>query len=98
MANGLPETQARLASARAFCLAVADCEPEDAAFLMSGILQRMSVGAPPPVFISAMDDARWWASRATPHELKAYCLASFKAMTPKTQRDFLAHVQRGAAA
>jgi hypothetical protein len=45
-----------------------------------------------------MDDAAFWADMAEPGELEAYCLASFKRMIPARQMDFLAFVQRRAAA
>ena len=56
---------------------------------------RASLGAagdPLPAFLGGMDDARFWASLATPEELKAYALASFEAMTPKDQAAFFRHI------
>ncbi len=82
----------RLESATALCRAIAACEPEDAAFLMNGILERMCAGSPTPVFLSAMDDARWWVSIATHAEVKAWALACYEQMPAATRAAFLGHV------
>lgn len=51
-----------------------------------------SMGSPSPPFLGGMGDARWWASYATPQELKAYALACFEAMTPQDQAAFFRHI------
>ncbi|NUB42872.1 hypothetical protein GEU84_000610 [Fertoebacter nigrum] len=88
----------RADAATALCHAIAECDPRDAREIMDAALADLAMGSPLPVFLSAMDDARWWASFATPPELKAYALACFEAMRPKVRVAFLAHVQRGAVA
>ena len=87
----------RAIASSALCLAIAECDPDDACQIMSAALADLSRGAPLPVFVSALDDARWWASISAPHEVKAFALACFEVMRPKVQAAFLAHVQRGAA-
>jgi len=84
----------RAEAATALCHAIAECDPQDACEIMAAALEDL--GSPLPVLLSAMDDARWWASFATPNELKAYALACFEAMCPKVRAAFLGHVQRGA--
>lgn len=52
-------------------------------------------GSPLPPFFSPMDEAAWWTGIASPEELAAYCLATFKAMPRVRQAAFLDHVQGG---
>lgn len=84
----------RAKAATALCHAIADCDRDDAVVILSVALSDLSMGSPLPVFLCAMDDARWWASLAAPHELKAYALACFEAMRPKVQTAFLTYVQK----
>jgi hypothetical protein len=93
------EYRSRAAAATALCHAIADCHRDDAVVLMSAALSDLSAGAPPPrVWVDALDDARWWARFATPMEHKAYALACFEALRPKSQAAFLAKVQGRIAA
>jgi hypothetical protein len=87
----------RAEAATALACAIGECHPEDACEIMAAALESLSVGAPLPVFVSIMDDARWWASCASPAEIKAYALACFEAMRPKVRDAFLGYVQRGSA-
>ncbi len=57
-----------------------------------------AAGAPLPAFLGHMDEAQFWASLASPAELEAYCLASFRRMAPARQAAFLRFVQGRAAA
>lgn len=56
------------------------------------------IGMPDAPFLSFMDQAAFWADMAEPAELDAYALASFRAMRPERQQDFLFYVNRGATA
>ncbi|WP_282129523.1 hypothetical protein, partial [Roseobacter litoralis] len=47
---------------------------------------------------SYMDEAAFWADRAAPRELEAYCLATFSRMTEGRQADFLTFAERRSAA
>ena len=49
-------------------------------------------GEPLPPFISPMDEAEGWSRIASPRELEAFAIASFKAMRPERQAAFLAFV------
>lgn len=51
-----------------------------------------AAGDPLPPFLGGMEDARFWASWASPNELKAYALACFEAMEPKDQAAFYRHI------
>ena len=51
-----------------------------------------ATSAPLPAFLGGMEDARSWASWASPSELKAYALACFEAMPPKDQAAFFRHI------
>lgn len=63
-----------------------DCALETAAAALGAI------GSPAPAFLGGMDDARTWASWASPEELKAYALAAFEAMPKKEQNAFFRHI------
>lgn len=73
--------------------AIRECDPTDAALILSDELERLRLGAPIPPPLNAMDEARAWAEWATLFERKAYFLACFDAMPPKDQADFLAYVK-----
>lgn len=88
----------RAESATALCHAIAECDPDDAVVLMSAALVSLSVGAPLPIWIDTVDEARWWARLATELELKAWALASFEALRPKARSAFLAYAQGRAVA
>jgi hypothetical protein len=72
--------------------AIRECDPTDAALILSDELERLRIGAPIPPLLNAMDEAQTWASWATPFEIKAFCLACYNAMPPKAQAGFLAYV------
>ncbi|KQI67601.1 hypothetical protein AN189_14920 [Loktanella sp. 3ANDIMAR09] len=55
-------------------------------------------GYPLPSEVDAMDDARWWAARASRQEVKAFALASFEAMPLTDRQAFLAYVSAARAA
>lgn len=67
-------------------------EPRQAVFDLAHWGYTEGAGPPLPPWFNVMDDAHWWASYASRHELKAYALASFEAMTPRDRAAFLAHV------
>ena len=77
--------------------AIAICEREDAVVILTAALADLSSGAPLPLFTAALDEARWWASFTTPHELKAYLLACFEALNPEVRVAFLRYVQKRVA-
>lgn len=77
---------------RAFMVAVllATLDPESVADIAATAVG--AAGDPSPPFLGGMEDARSWASWASPSELKAYALACFEAMTPKDQAAFYSHI------
>lgn len=50
-------------------------------------------GMPCRLLGTEMEQAAFWADRALPQERDAYCLATFQAMPPKRQAEFLAYVR-----
>ncbi len=60
--------------------------------LMTAAAVIGAAGEPLPPFLGGMDDARAWASWASPAELRAYALACFEAMTPKDQAAFFRRI------
>ncbi|ROT99069.1 hypothetical protein [Histidinibacterium lentulum] len=55
-------------------------------------LALRGAGAPLPPFLGGMADARFWASRASPAERKAYALAAYEAMSPSDQAALFRHI------
>lgn len=81
---------ARLSVEERACLAKAALIslPDDIAELVADDSQ----GGPLPAFLSLMEDARFWASKATRREKKAHVLAGFEAMAASDQADFIKHI------
>ena len=92
------EYRKRAEAATALCLAIAECDTSDACEIMAAALADLGKGAPIPVFMSVVDDARWWAGNATTIEIKAFAMACCELMTPRVRKSFLGYVQRGVAA
>lgn len=89
-----PQYRLRAERATTLCLAIADCEREDAAPILEAALLSMSAGHPTPPLLGIMDAAAWWADFALPIELDAYALACFNRMTPQRRTAFLNYVGR----
>lgn len=66
--------------------ALADLEPWQAEKVAASVLG--AADAPLPSFLGGMDDARFWASLATPKELDAYAAACFEVMPAYRQMAF----------
>ena len=88
----------RRAWAMALRHAIRECDPTDAALILSEELEKLRIGAPIPPLLNAMDEAQAWAEWASPFEVKAYALACYNAMPPKVQAGFLCYVTGRAAA
>ncbi|MDO5371098.1 hypothetical protein [Paracoccus sp. (in: a-proteobacteria)] len=66
---------------------------------MERLLEELRPGWPQvPFLCGLMEEAAFWADRASRAELKAYCLASYQRMTPADQAAFLGYVQQREAA
>lgn len=50
-------------------------------------------GPPIPAIFDPMADASWWAGLATAQERRAYCLATFLALSRRERREFVAFAQ-----
>ena len=84
----------RVQNATALCAAVAECEPEDAVFMMEGILGRMRAGMPIAYFDSLRSEAESWAALSSRHELKAYLWAAFHALPASDRAAFIRRVSK----
>lgn len=90
MTAALPQRRER---AWTLTRAIEACHPADAANILSEALERLSIGMPIAPLFGTMDAAESWAALATRAELKAYCLACYRKLTPTDQRAFIAYVQ-----
>jgi hypothetical protein len=73
-------------------------ETEDALLVMERLSVDLSAGSPLPVFEDPVADARWWASLASPAELRAWLAACFAHLPSHEQQDFVAAASRRMAA
>jgi hypothetical protein len=76
--------------------ALSDLEPWQAEMAAAKVLN--AADAPIPPFLGGMDEARFWASIATPSEIDCYAAACFEVMPAARQSAFLGFVQGRAAA
>lgn len=89
----------RLRTASALACAVAACDPDDRVPFLERLLEELRPGWPQvPFLCGVMEEAGFWADMASRVELKAYCLASYRRMTPADQAAFLGYVQQREAA
>ncbi|WP_299907661.1 hypothetical protein [uncultured Paracoccus sp.] len=88
----------RESAARVLSRAVADCDPSDRLPFLELMIEALRPGQPLPIFSAIMTEAREWAAWASRAELKAFCLASYEAMSGPDQAAFLGHLDRRAAA
>lgn len=73
----LEDIKMRAEMASRLAEAIEDAYPDDAAQLMTAALLDLSAGYPSG-FLSADEDAKWWASVATPPELVAMMTATME--------------------
>lgn len=92
------EYRLRLEHARTLAFAIGQCDPRDACHIMAAALDDLSAGMPGAPLFSFMDHANWWADWASEPELKAYLLACWTRLSPRSQSAFLSYIERGAAA
>lgn len=76
----LEDIKMRAAMASQLAEAIADAHPDDAAQIMTAALIDLSAGNPGQgsLFVCAEEDAKWWASIATPVELMAVMRATLE--------------------
>lgn len=87
------EYRLRTERARTLCLAIADCEPEDAAPILWEALDDFHhKGLPGAPLTNLMTHATEWAGWATERELKAYAVAAARRMSPATRAAFLVYL------
>jgi len=69
--------------------------PDDvAALVVEADSELRGAGPPIPAFAGVMAEAVFWASMASPAELKAYALACYSRLSPKSQAGFIAYLGR----
>jgi hypothetical protein len=88
----MPELQA---IARRFSDALAQFEPDDRLTVLENAHEFLRAGMPIALFGSLMEEAAFWADRASRAERKAYGLACFNRYTPQEKAAFFAYVQQG---
>ena len=71
---------------------------DDASYVIETILRRDQTGMPMPPFLDPIDDATWWAGIASIKERKAVLTAAFLSLPARDRDEFLACVNRRAAA
>jgi hypothetical protein len=87
--------QYRLRAERAttLCLAIADCEPEDAAPILWKALDDFHrKGLPGTPLTNLMTHATEWAGWATERDLRAYAVAAARRLQPATRAAFLVYL------
>lgn len=70
----------------------------DAVAPVARVIDCTGAGMPGLPMEGKAEEAAFWADLAEPVELRAYCLATFKRMSPKDKADFLSHVLERSAA
>ncbi|WP_299363107.1 hypothetical protein [uncultured Paracoccus sp.] len=89
-------TLTRLQAASALAGAIAACDSEDRIPFLELLLQELRPGWPQvPFLCELVEEAGFWADRASRAELKAYCLSCYQRMRPDDQAAFLAYVHQG---
>lgn len=73
--------------------AVLACDPDDRLELLERFYEALRPGFPIIPLDSIMEEAGFWADRASATELKAYALACYNRLSPSHQSDFLNYVQ-----
>ena len=74
-----PAVILRAAWAETLCFAIRECDPEDAAQVMTACLQSWEAGMPEPgIFGATRGDAEWWADLAPDHELQEFAYAALR--------------------
>jgi hypothetical protein len=89
-----PDHRLRVERAATLCLAIADCQPEEAAPILWAALDDFHrQGLPASPLTNLMTHATAWADWASEAELKAYAVAAARRMTPATREAFLVYMR-----
>jgi hypothetical protein len=92
-----PQYRQRAERATTLCLAIADCEAEDAAPILWAALDDFHrQGMPESPLYNLMQHATEWAEWASERELKAYAVAAARRMDPSTRESFRLYLAGGA--
>jgi hypothetical protein len=85
-------------AARRFIAALDACHPDDRLSLLEIALDALRPGFPMPLLGGIMDEAHFWAERATRVQRKAYLWACYSHLPEEDQAAFFAHITRRAVA
>lgn len=85
MSDAASHIRLRMERRNTLCMAIADCDPDDALQIITAVLAGMETAGPQHDLIgTARSDAEWWASLAPPHELQAYTYSGLRALARQT--------------
>lgn len=79
-----------------FSRALVQFDPDDRLEVLEDAHEFFAAGFPIPLLGSMMEQAQFWADRASRSERKAYLLACFNTISPEDQAAFLRHVRQHA--
>lgn len=82
------------ATARLFSDALIQFDPDDRLDVLEDAHEFLRAGMPIVVFGSIMEEATFWADRASRAECKAYCLASYSRLSEADREAFLCYIRR----
>ncbi|WP_425051530.1 hypothetical protein [Psychromarinibacter sp. S121] len=83
--------------ARAICSFYWSLDADQRGFFLDTVAKQ-GAGQPMPPLLSAMDQAAFWTDGASEDEKKAYCLATYNAMSEENRCAFRSYVWEGIAA
>lgn len=82
------------ATTRRFSDALVQFDPDDRLEVLEDAHDFLRAGMPIVLFGSVMEEATFWADRASRVERKAYCLASYKRLSEADRKAFLSYIRR----
>lgn len=88
----------RALATRQFCHALVQFEPDDRLEVLEDAYEFFSAGFPMPLLGTLMEQAAFWADRASRQERKAYLLACYNRVSPEDRAAFWRHVRAAAPA
>lgn len=87
------DTRRNPSKARRFSDALVQFDPDDRLDVLEDAHEFLRAGMPIVLFGSIMDQATFWAERASRSEHKAYLLACFNRLSPEDREAFFGHVR-----
>lgn len=81
------------ATTRRFSDALVQFDPDDRLDVLEDAHDFLRAGMPIVLFGSIMEEATFWADRASRVERKAYCLASYNRLSEADRKAFLCYIR-----